>query len=671
MKKLQHFIICLFVFTILLVLSCQKELYCETCNANKPPVAIAGADQLILLPADTTLLNGSASYDPGGAIVSYQWAQFSGPSVSIITNNVSSITSVKSLLPGVYQFELTVANVAGLQAKDTVLLLVNDPGTNLPPIARAGADQTITLPLDSVLLDGSFSVDPDGSITSYEWKKISGSATCRISNPLLVQAKADQLVQGVYRFELSVTDNGGLSGKDTVSIHVNPAAGNMAPIARPGNDTSINFDLRTCTIPASFRLNGRQSSDPDGTIVSYHWAGWRPGTVVRPDSAVTEVKDLQMGVNKFYLTVTDNRGSVHREEVAIKVISMMNRPTVLAQLVYVGELSERKTGVATAAAGNKILFAGGWPLNATSPASSRVDIFNVVTGQWSIAQLSEGRVSPGSAALGNKIFFAGGGITKPNTAGNYEYSNSSTSTSATVDIYDVATGSWTTSQLSSRHAPTGAAAGSRVVFAGGDGLNPSNVADVFNEGTNSWSSFTLSASRHISQATTQSGKIYFGGGSRDFMSWGGPVYNNVDVYDASANTWTVDMLSKGRGLGAAIAANNRIRWGGGFVNSGYFDETHTVETINLNDNSTTAECFCEEKGNVTAVRRNDFVVFFGGHSKNKFDILDIQTNTWAIGLLPANVQTNSGSIISHNDKLYVFNLTINGGLTNQVFRLDF
>src|SRR6266496_1682101 len=53
---------------------------------------------------------------------------------------------------------------------------------NEPPIAVAGSDQVITLPIDSVSLDGRNSSDPDGSITAYQWTKISGPASFNISN---------------------------------------------------------------------------------------------------------------------------------------------------------------------------------------------------------------------------------------------------------------------------------------------------------------------------------------------------------------------------------------------------------------------------------------------------------------------------------------------------------
>ena len=48
---------------------------------------------------------------------------------------------------------------------------------NKPPIAFAGPDQVITLPTDSISLDGSASNDPDGMISLWLWKKISGPAS--------------------------------------------------------------------------------------------------------------------------------------------------------------------------------------------------------------------------------------------------------------------------------------------------------------------------------------------------------------------------------------------------------------------------------------------------------------------------------------------------------------
>src|SRR5262245_580262 len=55
-------------------------------------------------------------------------------------------------------------------------------GKPRPPVANAGSDQTIILPLNTVALDGSGSTDPNNDISSYLWTKISGPSSFTIAN---------------------------------------------------------------------------------------------------------------------------------------------------------------------------------------------------------------------------------------------------------------------------------------------------------------------------------------------------------------------------------------------------------------------------------------------------------------------------------------------------------
>ena len=93
---------------------------------------------------------------------------------------------------------------------------------NSPPVAKAGPDILIALPDDSALLSGKSSYDPDNgdSIVSYEWKKINGPATYSIDNKNDAETKVRNLIEGVYVFELTVKDKGGLSSKDRLNIKV-------------------------------------------------------------------------------------------------------------------------------------------------------------------------------------------------------------------------------------------------------------------------------------------------------------------------------------------------------------------------------------------------------------------------------------------------------------------
>ena len=179
MKQVLKFIACVLLTGVLINLSCQKEISCENCGTNPPgstnkaPIAVAGPDQVITLPTDSVSLNGSNSYDPDGKISEWLWTKISGPVSFTINNSSATNTIVKNLIAGTYQFELKVTDDGGLSAKDTVQIMVDDPAVNQPPIANAGADQIITLPTNTINLDGSGSTDPDNNITSYVWTKIS------------------------------------------------------------------------------------------------------------------------------------------------------------------------------------------------------------------------------------------------------------------------------------------------------------------------------------------------------------------------------------------------------------------------------------------------------------------------------------------------------------------
>ena len=114
-------------------------------------------------------------------------------------------------MEGEYQFELKVTDNSGATATDIVSVTVSQ-NSNQVPIAKAGNSQSIVLPTNSVSVDGSNSTDPDGTIASYQWTKILGPASAVITNSNLAVTNITSLTQGVYQFELKVTDNLGAVG---------------------------------------------------------------------------------------------------------------------------------------------------------------------------------------------------------------------------------------------------------------------------------------------------------------------------------------------------------------------------------------------------------------------------------------------------------------------------
>ena len=152
-------------------------------------------------------------------------------------------------------------------------------GKPRPPVANAGSDQTITLPTNTVALDGSASTDTNNDIASYLWTKISGPSSFTIANANSVQTQVTNLVEGVYEFELKVTDARGLFDRDTVQVPVTvwpPPPCTTCKIvfvsARDGNG-----EIYACNIDGSniTRLTNHPDYDdqpvwsPDGTHIAF------------------------------------------------------------------------------------------------------------------------------------------------------------------------------------------------------------------------------------------------------------------------------------------------------------------------------------------------------------------------------------------------------------------
>ncbi len=277
------------------------------------PIANAGTDQIITLPTNSVSLNGSASTDPYGTITAYAWTQISGPAGASISSASSATTNVTALVQGVYVFQLQITDNQGATATSKVTITVNP--APVPPVANAGSNQTITLPSNTVTLNGSASTAPGGTITQYSWSEVSGPSAASITTATAVTSTATGLVQGVYVFQLQVTNNLGATSTSTVTITVNPAPV-QSPIANAGTDQII-------TLPTnSVSLNGSASTDPYGTITAYAWtqiSGPAGASISSASSATTNVTALVQGVYVFQLQITDNQGATATSKVTITV----------------------------------------------------------------------------------------------------------------------------------------------------------------------------------------------------------------------------------------------------------------------------------------------------------------------------------------------------------------
>ena len=108
-----------------------------------------------------------------------------------------------------------------------------------------------------------------------------------------------------------------------------------------------------------------------------------------------------------------------------------------------------------------------------------VDIYDIITGQWNstamgAGSLSVGRASLAAAAAGTKVIFAGGTyVFLLSAAGSSHFRHSNGAELNIVDIYDVTTAVWRSTATDAgslsiaRQALAAAGAGLKAIFAGG------------------------------------------------------------------------------------------------------------------------------------------------------------------------------------------------------------
>ena len=277
------------------------------------PVANAGPDQEVKLPANSVILKGSAKSDDG-RITSYSWTKKSGGDVELSGEDTPTLTVTK-LKKGEYIFRLTVKTNKGLSDSDEVTVNVEEP-SNLKPVADAGSDVTISVDEEEFVLQGSGS-DKDGKITSYSWDKVSGGSV-DMKNSDRRELTISNFEAGTYVFSLTVTDDKGSRDSDEVKVTVEPSENrftNKAPVADAGDDRTISDDAE------SFVLLGF-GEDEDGEIVSYKWkqvAGETTVTLTDANTTAATVSDFDGGTYVFRLTVTDDNGAKGSDDITVVV----------------------------------------------------------------------------------------------------------------------------------------------------------------------------------------------------------------------------------------------------------------------------------------------------------------------------------------------------------------
>lgn len=194
------------------------------------------------------------------------------------------------------------------------------PPVNRPPIVDAGGDQSITLPTNTVSLNGTATDDglPQGSVLALNWSVVSGPGPVVFSDSTKAISTATFTTAGEYVLKLTASD-GQLSASDTLIVTVVPD--NQPPTVDAGADQTIE-------IPDPALLRGVITDDgrPTGSTVTATWSVVNgPGPVVfgNANAPVTTASFTVPGLYTLRLTADDTQFTASDE---MQVTVLLNQP---------------------------------------------------------------------------------------------------------------------------------------------------------------------------------------------------------------------------------------------------------------------------------------------------------------------------------------------------------
>ncbi|CAI5661478.1 unnamed protein product [Oreochromis niloticus] len=135
-------------------------------------------------------------------------------------------------------------------------------GSNRGPVAVVGPDRSLSLPVSSLLLNGSGSSD-DRGIVSYRWEAVSGPPGLRLDDADQPVATASGVRAGRYTFRLTVSDQEGATDSASLTVRVLEAS-SLLPVAHASGSHSL-------TLPNNSLVLRGSVTNADQTAVHFLW----------------------------------------------------------------------------------------------------------------------------------------------------------------------------------------------------------------------------------------------------------------------------------------------------------------------------------------------------------------------------------------------------------------
>ena len=268
-------------------------------KVSRPPNASFDAPDFAV-PGDVVHFDASASSDEDGKIVSYQW-DFGG-----LAQDTGAVVTYAFSKAGDYPVSLRVEDDSGSLCNSdetTAIIHINTPPMVGMTVPEKGAVN------ERFHMDGSRSIDSDGTIIRYVWDMGDGhTAEGRV-------AEHRYTTPGQYTVRLTLTDDAGVDNS-TAQLEARVFI-NSAPEAAIQTKTVVAADE-----PVDF--DGRESMDADGELIDY---AWQFGDGSSGNGSLVQHAYTNPGTYPVSFIVRDNSGCLN-DTAGTQIYVRVNAPPV-------------------------------------------------------------------------------------------------------------------------------------------------------------------------------------------------------------------------------------------------------------------------------------------------------------------------------------------------------
>jgi len=264
-------------------------------SIGKPPVPSFAASPNPVAAGLPTSFDASASTDPDGAIVKYEWDLDGNGSYETDTGETASATK---------SYDTAGEVAVGLRVTDnvgettTITRTVTVQGT-LPTASFTATPNPVSTG-DQVNFDASGSSDPEGPIAKYEWD-LDGNGSYETTTGATATTTKSYPAKGGVTVGLRVTDGDGATATTTVGLTVQNKAPSASFTATPNPATTLS----------QVSFDASASADSDGSVIKYEWDLDGNGSYeTNTGTTATASRSFESaGAREVGLRVTDDDGS--------------------------------------------------------------------------------------------------------------------------------------------------------------------------------------------------------------------------------------------------------------------------------------------------------------------------------------------------------------------------